>query len=82
MKALNRWMSFAEPGDRFVYHIGFLCVDRLKLRHHEGDLAQGLARAGLVALTQRRLGSCKYEYIATRMSQSIPSLTWTMAYDE
>jgi hypothetical protein len=82
MKALNRWMSFAEPGDRFVYHIGFLCVDRLKLRRHEGDLAQGLARAGLVALTQRRLGSGQYEYIATRMSQSSPSLTWTCAYDD
>ena len=40
-----------------------------------------LARAGLVFLTQRRIGSRHYEYIATKASRPLPQYTWSVAYE-
>ena len=74
------WLARARPGDRFVYHRGFLIHDRETDRDLK-RLAKEVLEAGppvelepysrrrglgLVHLVQRRLGPGDYEYIAVR----------------
>lgn len=68
MTEFREWLRRARRGHVFVYHIGMLPNDRE--RDWEVDQvaqeAWSVAEAGEVLLTQRRLESGKYEYIATR----------------
>lgn len=67
------WLDFAEPGERYVYHYGYLARDR-DWANSDGrtairqlaNLAMGAAQTGLVHLVQRRLDDNYYEYIAER----------------
>ena len=72
MKAnFEEWLSRAEPGDRLAYWIGNLASDR-----EQGGPAGAVAEcawaayeSGLVLLTQKRLGTDMYYYLATRTSE-------------
>ena len=77
-----RFLDRAAPGESCISHDGFLACDRMQGSTPDADIARRLARQGLVFLTQRRLGSRHYEYIATNASRPLPELTWTLAYDE
>jgi hypothetical protein len=72
------WVSHAAPGEPWVYYRGFLMADR-EYKHLHPDLrpaplatddlarmAYKLQTEGTVLLTQRRIGFCDYEYIATK----------------
>jgi hypothetical protein len=71
---LQKWLATAPPGDAFVYHAGFLCMDRVAgsrlVEHHRrelgrvADAAMRLAETGQVHLVQRRHGAGDYTYIA------------------
>ena len=76
-----RFLERAAPGDSCIYHDGFLCCDRRAREVPDADIAVRLARAGLVFLTQRRIGSRHYEYVATKASRPLPRLNWTIAYE-
>jgi len=66
------------PGARTIYHIGCLARDKhyisldgerrakAKALGDAAKVALELSDAGKIHLTQRRLGTEKYEYIATR----------------
>lgn len=69
------WLGEAAPGDRIEYHRGTLGFDRLQVigglekreRDRLGALATCVLRAaeqGLVHLVQKRLGPCRFAYIA------------------
>ena len=77
-----RFIDRAAPGESCIYHHGFLACDRMQGPTPDADIAQRLARQGLVFLTQRRLGSRHYEYIATKASRALPELTWNACYDQ
>ena len=79
---ITRWLAHAGPGAACIYHQGYLALDRRSDELPQAETALRLAREGLVFLTQRRLGSRHYEYIATKASRPLPELTWTLAYDE
>ena len=76
-----RFIDRSAPGASCIYHDGFLPCDRAKREVPDADIAVRLARAGLVFLTQRRIGSRRYEYIATKASRPLPNLTWSHAYE-
>ena len=72
------WFAHAAPGEPWAYYRGFLMADR-EYRHLHPDLrsiplaTDDLANAvytlgakGSLFLTQRRIGFCDYEYIATK----------------
>lgn len=81
----KRWAQVAKRGDRFIYHKGFLMVDRekLRVRSEDGwvvcpnllalnavaDLALDAYNRGLVHLFQKRLGDGEYEYRAIRTKE-------------
>ena len=75
MAELSTWMTFAEPGDTFVYHTGNLAQDRLPggaLERLAGNVWD-LARSGRVTCLQRkRRGSRDFEYICVRGEFSPP----------
>jgi hypothetical protein len=72
--ALARWLADAMPGDRLVYHRGFLAVDaamstrtlpmlqRAELQRVAGR-AMAVAGHGVVHLVQRRRGDGDFEYL-------------------
>ena len=72
--ALCAWVGSASPGDRLVYHTGFLSFDtavdsrfgtpaqRQELRRVAGR-AWRLAQEGIVHLVQRRLGEAAFDYM-------------------
>jgi hypothetical protein len=78
---LCRWLGMARPGERIIYHRGFLAQDcsvtstmpaseREELRRL-ARRAMLLAEAGMVDLVQRRHGPDDYEYIvAARLRPS------------
>ena len=74
----NVWFTHAEPGEPWSYYRGFLMADR-EYRHLHPDLRSipvatddlahsvfTLSERGSLFLTQKRLGFCDYEYIATK----------------
>jgi hypothetical protein len=73
---LTAWLSRARPGDRVVYHQGFLAVDcgcTSSLQERErrrldalATAARAAAVAGVVHLVQERLGMGKFGYVAVR----------------
>jgi hypothetical protein len=73
---LGAWLTNARPGDRFVYHHGFLVVDRavnspLRARDRRrldvlAKAALGAASAGVVHLLQQRLDAGTFDYIAVK----------------
>ncbi len=70
---LCRWIGDAMPGDRLVYHQGFLTVD-VRDQHLPGSArkelrrlavrAQWAAAQGLIDLVQIRHGPDQYSYVA------------------
>ena len=72
--ALCAWVGRAGPGDRLVYHTGFLAFDlrpdslsgtpaqRQELRR-VATRAWQLAQDGVVHLVQRRLGEAAFDYM-------------------
>ncbi len=69
------WFGAAVPGDRIVYHRGFLAVDASPLTSIVPDAerrtllrvaerALQLAEDGLVHLVQRRIGEGDFTYLA------------------
>lgn len=69
------WYGSAVPGDRIVYHRGFLAVDASPLTSTVPDAerrallrvaerALQLAQDGLVHLVQRRMGDGDFTYLA------------------
>lgn len=69
------WFGAAVPGDRIVYHRGFLAVDASPLTSKVPDAerrallrvaerALQLAQDGLVHLVQRRMGDGDFTYLA------------------
>ena len=73
---LTAWLSTARPGDRVVYHQGFLAVDcscTSSLQERErrrldtlATAARAAAVAGVVHLVQERLGVGTFGYLAVR----------------
>lgn len=72
---LCSWYGSAVPGDRIVYHRGFLAIDvsplTFKLPEAErrtllrvAERAMQLAEDGLLHLVQRRAGEGQYMYLA------------------
>jgi hypothetical protein len=78
---LRAWLRTARPGDRFVYHRGFLVVDRganSPLRERErrrldalATAALAAASAGLVHLLQKRLNVGTFDYLAVKARQDL-----------
>ena len=65
------------PGEQLVYHRGFLACDRAysvnnKAIHCIADIVYMAGMAGKIQLTQRKLGYCDYEYIATGAHRDHP----------
>lgn len=69
------WYGSAAPGDRIVYHRGFLAIDVSPLTYKLPDAerrtllrvaerALQLAEDGLVHLVQRRMGEGDFTYLA------------------
>lgn len=73
---LTSWLARARPGDRVVYHQGFLVVDygptsslQDRERHRLDAVATAVrdaAVAGAVHLVQERLGTNTFGYLAVR----------------
>jgi hypothetical protein len=73
---LTAWLGRARPGDRVVYHQGFLVVDcgssaslHKRERRRLGDLATAVraaAASGVIHLVQERLGKVKFSYMAVK----------------
>lgn len=65
------WYAEAHRGDVYVYHVGFLMIDRdgeaVMYLDSLARLVLDYALKGRVALTQRRLGELQYEYRATKL---------------
>ena len=61
------WVSRVAPDTKVVYHVGDLSLAHARsgVRRRAGEWRE-LSESGFVALTQRRLGDARYEYIATR----------------
>jgi hypothetical protein len=86
---LCAWFGTAVPGDRLVYHRGFLAIDvsplTFKLPEPErrmlqrvADRALQLAEAGLIHVVQRRIAEDEFAYIA--IARSRPP-TWSGALE-
>jgi hypothetical protein len=76
---LTAWLDRAQPGNRVVYHLGFLAVDRSctsslnegERRHLDAlaTAAGSAAAAGIVHLVQERLAAGTFRYLAVRALQ-------------
>ena len=69
----DRWLYRSRHGDRRIYHVGFLMLDRLgdihgerKQLHNEASAAWFAYLQSQVHLIQRKLDDGIYEYIAER----------------
>ena len=68
------WARDAEPGEKLIYHRGSQLTNVQK-RHNYSDAVFAARHAynlGFVDLTQRRIGSSDFEYIATRRTNVKP----------
>ena len=80
MMDLSTWFRGAKAGESTIYFCGYLAAQ--SLRHPDranGLAAQGMARRGLVYLTQRRRAGKRmgFDYIATKARTPKPDRTWT-----
>ena len=81
MSAFIHWLNRSRPGDRFIYHSGFLMIDRVNHVTVKGGMEFTMPRepvdsegasaweamsSGLVRLVQEKLGPGVYDYIAVR----------------
>lgn len=78
--AIDHFILHAKPGDKFVYHVGFLAADRMDFKelvpvmasqfitNVVAEIAWRLYRKGVVALVQRRLGDGRYSYEMQRLA--------------
>ena len=76
----DQWVEKGKPGSMFVYHSGYLPLDKYNTYQLDGrtffqrnaeifNLAQsamGLYEMGLVELVQRKLSEAEYQYIAVK----------------
>lgn len=75
------WLNHARPGERFVYHVGHLAVDRVTLITDASgrttylpiepvnalaNMAWEAAREGTVTLVQRKVGTGAWAYEAVK----------------
>lgn len=78
--ALCAWVGHAVPGDRFVYHLGFLAIDlapdsrsitpeQRRVTRALAARAWKLAQQGLVHLVQRRETAGEFTYFAVARSR-------------
>ena len=81
---LCRWLGAAAPGDQFVYHRGFLAVDRDPIAGRLSERerpelrrvarrAMSAAEAGLAHLLQRRNGAGDFTYVLIARSRPKPA---------
>lgn len=70
------WLKFANPGDRVVYHTGYLAADRLKKEEFLNDSINYMAIAvwnayerGKVTLFQCRDKVNSVHYVAVRLRE-------------
>lgn len=81
MEPLTRfgeWLFTAKPGDAFVYHIGYLPVDRhARFDWHPGKKVDVLAKIvyghymmGRCLLVQKRVDEGIFEYIAVKRKEA------------
>ena len=80
MMDLRVWLKGAQAGESAIYFSGYLAAQ--SLRHPDrlnGLAAQGMARQGLVYLTQRRRAGKKtgFDYLVTKAKAPNPDRTWT-----
>ena len=79
------WLEHAHAGQEFTYHIGSLAYDRVPNAHtscyaidvaialdHFARLVADDAEMGYVTLSQRRLRTNCYVYLATRTTEALP----------
>lgn len=75
-KHIADWYATAKKGDAYVYHRGFIAVDRDRemARRPElcgevayaADFAKRLAESNVACLIQRRVGPSKFDYIIVK----------------
>jgi hypothetical protein len=72
----NQWLDMGKPGSTFVYHIGFLAIDRQTESGQPVAVVDTLARLawrahlrGNVVLVQARQGEGEYVYLAVKPRQ-------------
>ncbi len=91
MTTMHTWVSFdqrvkrALPGEKIVYHIGNLVLDRegkgdFFTVHLTATAAWRAMEAGKVDLVQRISGD-KTEYIAVKRAEPHKKTEWTGCYD-
>jgi len=77
---IETWLRTAEPGEVYLYYVGFLAIDKSKYtdtkRLRTAAKATRLAREGKVFLVQRHLGKAKFEYLAIKAKQENKCRTW------
>lgn len=81
LAAFTRWVEVARPGEKMVYHTGFLVIDREKIvqlpsygiarvfiepYHAIGQYAWWAYERGLVVLVQRKRSDGVFDYIAIK----------------
>ncbi len=68
----TEWLSNAQPGDRAMYYIDFLCRDRVLAPNldHFAETVMRACEQGLVHLAQRRLDLKMYSYYAIKSHPS------------
>lgn len=61
------FIKAAQPGDQLIYHVGFLAddLDKIAVRN-KSRVVNSLRGFGMVALLQRRLRHCQYQYIMVK----------------
>ena len=68
-KEFDDWFSRARPGDTVSYALGDIGRDRKRSTgelRQLADMVLRYAQSGVIYLTQRRGGSARYEYRATK----------------
>lgn len=74
LEEFREWIDTAQTGQVYVYHTGFLVVDRcssgriLPNTHYIANLALEAFDAGKLHLFQRKIHDGVYEYIAMKRS--------------
>lgn len=61
------FIKAAQVGDQLIYHVGFLAddLDKVPIRN-KSRVVNSLRGFGMVALLQRRLRECHYQYIMVK----------------
>jgi hypothetical protein len=72
------WLAIAQPGDRALYHTGFLARDRQDSDRLDefADHVALLSDSGMVSLIRRRVGEERWDYLAERTRRGRPDNRW------